>query len=77
MRDDWDEVKISVMFYLLQQKFSDPHLWSLLIATGDQPIAEGNQWGDTFWGVCRGKGENHLGKMIMAIRAGQQHYETV
>lgn len=74
MRDDWDEVKILVMFYLLQQKFSDPHLWSLLIATGDQPIVEGNQWGDTFWGVCRGKGENHLGKMIMAIRAGQQQY---
>lgn len=77
MRDDWDKVKVSVMFYLLQQKFSNPHLWSLLVATGDQPIVEGNQWGDTFWGVCRGKGENHLGKMIMAIRAGQQHYETV
>jgi predicted NAD-dependent protein-ADP-ribosyltransferase YbiA (DUF1768 family) len=21
-----------------------------------------------FWGVCRGKGENHLGKIIMDVR---------
>lgn len=74
MRDDWKQIKTQVMFYLLQQKFSNPKMWALLVATGDQPIVEGNEWGDTFWGVYRGKGENHLGKMIMAIRAGYQTY---
>lgn len=74
MRDDWEQIKTQVMFHLLQQKFSNPEMWALLVATGNQPIVEGNEWGDTFWGVCRGKGENHLGKMIMAIRAGQQRY---
>lgn len=74
MRDDWEQIKTQVMFHLLQQKFSNPEMWALLVATGNQPIIEGNEWGDTFWGVCRGKGENHLGKMIMTIRAGQQRY---
>lgn len=23
---------------------------------------------DTFWGICRGEGENHLGKLIMEVR---------
>lgn len=74
MRDDWEQIKTQVMFHLLQQKFSNPEVWALLVATGNQLIVEGNEWGDTFWGVCRGKGENHLGKMIMAIRAGEQTY---
>lgn len=30
---------------------------------------EGNTWGDKFWGVCDGEGENHLGKLLMEVRA--------
>lgn len=33
-----------------------------------QYIEEGNTWGDTYWGICKGKGENHLGKIIMQVR---------
>jgi len=33
-----------------------------LLSTGNCEIQEGNYWGDTFWGVCKGKGENNLGK---------------
>lgn len=36
--------------------------------TGDAELIEGNNWGDTFWGVCNGRGENMLGKLLMEIR---------
>lgn len=70
MRSDWDNVKLKVMRELLEQKFSTEHktLREKLIATGDAEIVEGNNWGDTFWGVCGGEGENHLGRMLMEIR---------
>lgn len=68
LRRDWDDVKVDVMYELLCQKFSRTELRRLLLATGDQQIIEGNSWGDTFWGVCRGEGQNHLGKLIMQIR---------
>ena len=29
---------------------------------------EGNTWGDRFWGVDGGEGENHLGGLLMKIR---------
>lgn len=32
------------------------------------PIIEVNNWGDTYWGVCNGIGDNHLGKILMKIR---------
>ena len=32
------------------------------------PISEENTWGDTFWGICEGKGENNLGKILMEVR---------
>jgi hypothetical protein len=31
-------------------------------------LIEGNTWGDTFWGVCNGVGENNLGKTLMNVR---------
>jgi predicted NAD-dependent protein-ADP-ribosyltransferase YbiA (DUF1768 family) len=30
---------------------------------------EGNTWNDRFWGVCRGSGLNHLGRILMEVRA--------
>jgi|SRR5215472_9972582 len=68
LRDDWEVVKLSVMMQLLQDKFSALPYSVGLIATGDEELVEGNNWGDTFWGVCAGQGENHLGKMLMQIR---------
>ena len=55
--------KFSCNFYLLHK----------LLTTGDAKIVEGNTWGDTFWGVCGGVGENHLGKVLMRIRAELQN----
>lgn len=69
LRPDWENVKIDVMTQLLRRKFTCyPDLGEKLLATGDLPIVEINWWNDTFWGVCGGRGENNLGKLLMAIR---------
>lgn len=67
-REDWDQIKLEVMEELLIQKFQHAELRQLLLDTGDAELIEGNTWGDTFWGVCDGVGENHLGKLLMKIR---------
>ena len=38
------------------------------MATGNAVLVEKNDWGDTFWGVCSGKGENYLGRLLMQVR---------
>jgi ribA/ribD-fused uncharacterized protein len=65
----WDDKKVEVMRILTRRKFKDPHLKEKLILTARQHLVEGNAWGDTFWGVCEGNGENHLGRILMDIRA--------
>lgn len=71
-RADWDDIRIDVMRDLLRQKFTDPELRSLLLATGDAELIEGNWWGDIFWGMVQTPaglvGDNHLGKLLMEIR---------
>lgn len=69
LRDDWKDVRLHIMEILLRQKFNVEPYRSLLLATGNVELIEGNWWNDTFWGVCKGKGENHLGKIIMEIRS--------
>ncbi len=69
MRPDWEAVKLNIMDYLLRQKFGREPLRSQLLSTGDAELVEGNWWNDRFWGVCRGVGENRLGKLLMQIRA--------
>jgi ribA/ribD-fused uncharacterized protein len=65
----WETRKVDVMRSLVQQKFQDPQLREMLLQTGDRPLIEGNVWNDTFWGVCRGKGANNLGKILEQIRS--------
>ena len=70
LRSDWEDVKIDIMRQVLKSKFTqNPELREKLIATGDTELIEGNNWNDRFWGVCRGVGKNHLGKLLMEIRA--------
>lgn len=69
LRDDWEEKKLEIMEDLVRQKFqNDLELQDLLFNTGDAELIEGNWWGDVFWGVSNGIGENHLGKILMKIR---------
>jgi ribA/ribD-fused uncharacterized protein len=69
MRPTWDDEKVAVMLALLRLKFRSPEMAARLLTTGDAQLVEGNWWGDTFWGVCKGVGENHLGKLLMQVRS--------
>jgi len=70
IRSDWEFRKLEFMEDMLRQKFSlGTKLLQQLLDTGTQELIEGNTWKDTFWGQCPlGKGENHLGKLLMKIR---------
>lgn len=69
LRPDWEDVKLGIMEELVRAKFEqNPELKEKLIATYPQRLVEGNNWNDTFWGVCRGRGNNALGLILMAIR---------
>lgn len=68
LRPDWDDVKLDEMKKILRIKFANVLLAHKLIGTGEEELIEGNLWGDTFWGICRGRGENNLGKILMEIR---------
>ena len=65
---DWDAKKVSVMRTLVHEKFKNPLLRALLLATEDAQLIEVNTWNDKFWGVCKGVGENWLGKILMDER---------
>lgn len=68
LRPDWESTKIELMRVLVRKKFDNPFLKPLLLATGDAELIEGNTWNDTTWGVCRGVGQNWLGKILMQVR---------
>ena len=73
----WEQDKLSVMEGLIKQKFAaGTELAAKLLATGAEELIEGNWWGDTFWGISHGKGQNHLGKIIMAQRQRLQHEQS-
>lgn len=78
LRAGWDQgVKVMVMLACLRSKFApdanldrpELNLDRRLIATSPRVLVEGNTWGDTYWGVCRGAGKNMLGRLLMLVRA--------
>lgn len=72
LRPGWAKysgIRLSAMLGILSDKFSrNVELKQKLMDTDPAELIEGNYWNDTFWGVCRGKGDNHLGKLLMALR---------
>lgn len=54
LRDDWNDVKVSIMEDLVYQKFSKNHHLAekLLSIPDDVEIVENNKWHDNFWGSC-------------------------
>jgi len=74
---DWDVKKVRIMRRLVREKFKNPLLRSLLLATEDVTLVEGNTWNDTFFGVCRGVGQNWLGKILMSERDRIRHEESL
>lgn len=77
MRPDWNNVRLDVMLHLTKMKFQDPDLRRQLLMTGDWELIEGNTWGDRFWGVCDGEGQNWLGRILMSVRDDMRHIEKL
>ena len=70
LRPDWEDIKLNVMESILIDKFARNYeLAEKLVKTAYSELVEGNTWGDTYWGVCDGKGENHLGELLMKVRS--------
>jgi len=71
LRKDWAHIKYSIKEGVVKAKFQqNPDLAKMLIDTGDAPLVEGNNWGETIWGVDSktGIGSNYLGIILMDIR---------
>ena len=75
LREDWEEVKDSVMYHILRYKvYQNKDLFVKLMNTENEELIEGNWWHDNYWGDCYCdkckdiKGQNNLGKMLMDLR---------
>lgn len=71
-RADWEDVKRSVMYTCVREKFSTGALRLMLLDTDPAQLVEGNTWGDVYWGMVLRQGlfvgENWLGKILMLVR---------
>lgn len=75
LRDDWDDIKYSVMRYAVEWKFQqNPDLAQQLLNTKNALLIEGNYWHDQTWGNCYCEehtdqdGQNALGTILMNTR---------
>lgn len=69
LRSDWETVKDNIMYEIVLAKFTqNENLRKRLIATGNEELIEGNDWGDQYWGVSNGSGKNKLGQILMRVR---------
>lgn len=66
--ENWDSKRLIIMTELLILKYSKEKFMKKLLATEYKYLIEGNEWNDTFWGVCNKRGRNYLGRIIMNIR---------
>lgn len=70
LRPGWDDGRVVLMMALLRLKFAPgSELAGWLAQTAHTYLVEGNTWGDRYWGVCDGVGENWLGRSLMLVRA--------
>lgn len=69
LRRDWDSVRMDVMCRALRAKFMQhDDLRDLLVRTGNARLVE-HTANDAFWGDGGdGRGQNHLGRLLMALR---------
>jgi ribA/ribD-fused uncharacterized protein len=65
--------RIALMKRVVNKKINEnDSIRALLISTDEEDIQEGNDWGDTFWGISpvgSGSGQNNLGKIYMELRS--------
>lgn len=68
----WKSFELQLMERVVRAKFvQNKDLAVKLIETGDAQLINSNTHGDTYWGVDAdtGNGENHLGNILMRLRA--------
>ncbi len=70
IRSGWNMERLNVMRQALDLKFQVGRPEGAFLLLTDGILAEGNTWGDRFWGVDlnTGKGDNWLGILLMARR---------
>lgn len=69
LREGWEGMKEGCMRFGLKAKFEfNPDLGKQLMDTSPSLLIEGNTWGDRYWGVCCGEGQNRLGVLLMELR---------
>ena len=69
LRDDWEDIKDSIMYRAVLQKFEthDDIRQRLLDTVGEELVE--NARGDYYWGCgADGTGQNKLGKILMDVR---------
>lgn len=68
-RSNWHNIKYDIMSSIVFEKFFRNQVErNLLINTNNKYLEETNHWGDQYWGVSDGKGENSLGRILMGVR---------
>ena len=91
VRPDWKDIRLAVMEYALRHKFAKGTTWYRKLVGSTEELVETNIWHDNYWGVCQccvltqspygvrmcKGGQNHLGKILMRLRAEFQHKEDV
>jgi len=78
LRPDWKTIRDYIMYEIILDKFlRNNDLCISLMNTGKKQLIEGNTWGDKYWGVVDGIGENKLGKILMHLRATMQEISDV
>lgn len=69
IRPSWNSMRIPVMHHIVFIKFAANRvLADKLLDTGNLYLEETNKHRDNFWGVYKGRGQNHLGKILMDVR---------
>lgn len=77
-RVDWPDKKNEIMLEIIRAKFRPgSELAAKLDETGDAELIEGNSWGDRYWGVYEGIGQNWLGKILMQVRDENRSFENL
>lgn len=66
---EWNKRRMRIMSEVIWHKFhQNKELMNKLNKTGELILIECNSWRDTYWGMCDGKGQNNLGKILAMTR---------
>jgi ribA/ribD-fused uncharacterized protein len=66
----WTRKKLKIKYEMLLQKFTaNSDLGLKLLQTADAELVATYGYFDRYWGVYKGQGENHSGKLLMKLRA--------